>query len=172
VAKITSFGLFWRRDEIEWEPGQGVPNAFCLWGRIGQNKPSRRVCDFRFQQGIYILYDEYGPTYVGLSGRRKNGDALGQRLKEHTEDHLKNDWSRFSWFGFDKVSDPDADGHCLLQNVPQISEETAVSSTIRDTEALIMNIILPKSNRSITRFSDGEQWNQIDWHDIKKYTEN
>jgi hypothetical protein len=172
VAKITSFGLFWRRDEIDWDPGQGVANAFRLWGRVGQNKPTRRVCDFRYQQGIYILYDDYGPTYVGLSGRRKNGDALGQRLKEHTEDNHKDNWSRFSWFGFEKISVPDKNGVSTLDHVSPISDETTVSSTIRDTEALIMNIIMPKNNKAITRFSDGQHWDQIYLDEIQKYTDN
>ncbi len=169
MAKITSFGLFWRRDEIEWEPGRGKPRTFDLFGRIGENRPSRRICNFRHQQGIYILYDEYGPNYVGLSGRRKDGSALGQRLKEHIFDKHADTWSRFSWFGFDPVSEPGIDGLCEIEAASQLQDDTSVSSSIRDTEALIMQIIMPRNNDAITKFRAGEEWTQIMWGDRSRY---
>lgn len=168
MPNITSFGLFWRRDQVEWDPGQGVANTFRLGGKALRT-PKRRVCDFRNQQGIYVLYDEYGANYVGLSGRRKNGSALGQRLKEHTSDHLSDSWSRFSWFGYDPVSEPDEDNVCHIAERAAISEISPVSSTIRDTEALLLNLLRPKLNDSITRFTGGEEWLQIDFDDLDKY---
>jgi len=169
MASITSFGLFWRRDEVEWEPGRGNRRAFHLFGRIGENRPSRKVCDFRMQQGIYILYDEYGPNYVGLSGRRKDGSALGQRLKEHIFDKHEDNWSRFSWFGFDPISDPDVNGLCRIMQGAQLQEDTSVSSSIRDTEALIMHIVMPRNNDAITKFRNGKEWTQINRDDYDRY---
>ena len=82
--RVTSYGLFWREDEIDWHPGGGVRDSFRLLGRSGSHRGKIRVVDFRHQQGIYILYDEYGPSYVGLT----RNQGLGKRLKDHKSDHL------------------------------------------------------------------------------------
>tara|TARA_R110002096_G_scaffold434091_1_gene654706 strand:- start:904 stop:1089 length:186 start_codon:yes stop_codon:yes gene_type:complete len=60
--KVTSFGLFWRESEIDWNPGQGCKDSFRLLGRKGANRGTIQIADFRHQQGIYILYDDYGPS--------------------------------------------------------------------------------------------------------------
>src|SRR6476659_4998696 len=96
---IQSYGLFWRRDEVTWHPGAGKKKAFRLLGRRGTNRPGLRLSDFRDQQGIYVLYGNYGPHYVGLTRKR----GLGQRLKDHTGDEHWDRWDRFSWFGFCQV---------------------------------------------------------------------
>jgi hypothetical protein len=179
TASISSFGLFWRRDDVIWtrddlnddDEFEG-PFKFLMVGKIGEKKPKLRMCDFRFQQGIYILYDEYGPVYVGLAGRRKNGEALGQRLKEHLTDDHGHTWSRFSWFGFDPVQDTQTENICEVSTslTTVIEQSTAVSSTIRDTEALIMHIIMPQNNRSsITRFKAGREWAQLQRYEISSY---
>ena len=64
-------------------------HAFRLLGAIGKNKGSVRVADFRIQQGIYILYNEYGASYVGLTQKQ----GLGKRLKDHTADRLQDEWN-------------------------------------------------------------------------------
>jgi hypothetical protein len=97
--RVTSYGLFWREDEIDWHPGAGYKDSFRLLGRIGSNRGKIRMVDFRHQQGIYILYDNYGPSYVGLT----RNQGLGRRLKDHKSDHLADKWDRFSWFGFRPV---------------------------------------------------------------------
>ncbi len=52
---IQEFGLFWRSDEIDWNPGKGKRNAFRLLGRRGQNKPNLRICDFR-NSAVFIYF--------------------------------------------------------------------------------------------------------------------
>src|SRR4051794_10537989 len=76
---IKNFGQFWRFDEINWFPGKGAKGAFRLLGRQGKNIPGLRLADFRYQQGIYILYGNHGPYYTGLTTRQ----GLGRRLKDH-----------------------------------------------------------------------------------------
>ena len=41
--QVTSYGLFWRADEIEWFPGQSNRNKFRLLGRIGKNRPGAQA---------------------------------------------------------------------------------------------------------------------------------
>src|SRR5581483_1996702 len=54
-------------------------NFVCLAGG-DKNKPGLRICDFRKQRGIYILYGDLGAHYVGLTRQQD----LGKRLKDHT----------------------------------------------------------------------------------------
>ena len=69
---IKNFGQFWRADEVEWYPGRGARGAFRLLGRQGKYLPRVRLADFRYQQGIYILYGNHGPDYTGLTNRARS----------------------------------------------------------------------------------------------------
>lgn len=161
--KITSYGLFWRQSEIDWHPGQGYRGSFRLLGRIGSRASSIRVADFRHQQGIYILYDEYGPSYVGLT--RQQG--LGKRLKDHLSDHLQSAWDRFSWFGFNPIGAAGLDGVLRLDALQsELSEQT--HTTIGDLEALLIRAIGPKRNTAWMRFKDAGEWTQIGWDEADK----
>ena len=112
---IKSFGLFWRADEVDWNPGKGAKGAFRLLGHRGVNLPGLRVADFRYQQGIYILHGNHGPYYVGLT--KKQG--LGKRLKDHLTDDHADMWDRSSWFGFCSVlKGKDDGGLCKLKHAP------------------------------------------------------
>lgn len=155
--RVKSYGLFWRADAIDWFPGHGNRNSFRLLGRIGKNRPSIKVADFRRQQGIYILYDQYGPAYVGLA----KGDRLGARLKDHHADHLNAKWDRFSWFGFNPVGEsPNEEGILPLdQPPPDVTDDT--STTIGDLEALLIAAMGPKLNYQKMRFDEAERWEQI-----------
>ena len=156
--RVTSYGLFWRADEIEWSPGRGARNAFCLYGRIGKNRGSISVCDFRYQQGIYILYNEYGSSYVGLT--RKQG--LGKRLKDHLSDNLENKWDRFSWFGFRQLRRENALGRFALTDAAlEVAEDQ--STTIGDLEALLIRAIGPRDNTAWMNFKDANEWSQVGW---------
>jgi hypothetical protein len=161
---VTSFGLFWRADEIEWFPGKGVKNEFRLLGRIGKNRPSIRIADFRRQQGIYILFDEYGPAYVGLA----KGDRLGARLRDHLSDHLEGKWDRFSWFGFNPVDVTPDDGGVLGLNEPNGGMTDDTSTTIGDLEALLIAAMGPKLNQQKMRFDKAEKWEQVGYWEWKE----
>ena len=163
--RVTSYGLFWREDEIDWHPGTGVRDSFRLLGRIGNNRGKVRVADFRRQQGIYILYDEYGPSYVGLT----RDQGLGKRLKDHLSDHLEGKWDRFSWFGFRPVREADAtDGLSRLGDAQDdLSEDT--HTTIGDLEALVIRAIGPKNNRKFMNFDCADRWVQIPYEKFGMY---
>lgn len=163
--RVTSYGLFWREDEIDWHPGTGVRDSFRLLGRIGSNRRGLRVADFRHQQGIYILYDDYGPSYVGLT----RNQGLGKRLKDHKTDHLKNRWDRFSWFGFRPLLPPDATPGVIELGNPQTDVSEDTSTTIGDLEALLIRAIGPKRNRQYMSFDHAERWTQIDYDDGDMY---
>jgi hypothetical protein len=163
-VKITSYGLFWLANEIDWSPGRGTRNSFRLLARVGSNRGAIKVANFREQQGIYILYDDYGPYYVGLT--RKQG--LGKRLKDHLSDRHRGAWDRFSWFGFNPLGPTGDDGvYSLLELAAEVSETS--HTTIGDLEALLIQAIGPKSNAASMRFQDAEKWTQIEYHECAKY---
>lgn len=161
---IKSYGLFWRASEVDWNPGKGARNAFRLLGRRGANRPRLRVCDFRYQQGIYILYGNFGPHYVGLT--RKQG--LGKRLKDHLSDEHGDLWDRFSWFGFRPVlKSKEDDGTRRLRAMAEVSFGKS-SKAIGDIEALLIKA-MGLSNLSDMNFENATEWLQIEEHEVGHY---
>lgn len=161
---IKSYGLFWRASEVDWNPGKGKRGAFRLLGHRGSNLPGLRLADFRTQRGIYILYGNFGPHYVGLIRKR----GLGQRLKEHLTDKHEGLWDRFSWFGFCEVlKGKDKLG---LSKIKKLSELSLGSSgkAIGDIEALLIKA-MGLSNVADMKFSLAKEWAQVQQHDVDHY---
>ena len=83
LSLVTSYGLKWDRVKTKW------PHL------LGERRAGRKklTADFRNQMGLYILYQDDDPQYVGIA------DRLGERIGAHRGDHLSKKWNRFSWFG-------------------------------------------------------------------------
>jgi hypothetical protein len=160
---IQTFGLFWRVDDVDWYPGSGgraadgLPKS-ALLGRRGSRSPGLRVVDFWDQRGIYILYGNYGPHYVGLNSAR----GLGVRLKEHLRDDHADQWDRFSWFGFRNVlGRRNTSGLSELGRIGTVKTVTQ-RAMIRELEALLIHA-MGLRNISKTRFPDAPEgeWKQV-----------
>jgi hypothetical protein len=166
---IRCYGLFWSVDEVSWFRDSEVPGPFRLLGRIGHRARTLQVCDFRPQRGIYVLYDDYGPYYVGLTRKR----PLGDRLKRHLLDHHAGRWDRFSWFGFRPVlKGRMADGTRGLGKLPE-RLITQSSATIGDIEALLIQSLgtQHRGNGMEMRFSGAEAWTQLMGHEFESLDE-
>lgn len=124
-AVVTSFGMFWRRELVEW-----TKNA-----KILGFQPSGKEVDFCHQRGIYLLYDGREVIYVGRTTER----ALGLRLYEHTNDRLAVRWDRFSWFGLRPVK---SDGS--LDEQPSKYEGASIIPAL---EAILVEAVEPRQNR-------------------------
>ncbi len=125
-AVVSSFGMFWRRDAIEWNASPRI---------IGMQQIGAETVDFSKQTGIYLLYDGREVIYVGRATER----PPGKRLHEHTLDRFSSRWDRFSWFGVLPVSD-----NGELGSMP--STFTG-SSVIPALEALLIEALEPRQNR-------------------------
>jgi hypothetical protein len=159
--------LFWSADEVNWFRSSESPDRFRMLGRLGKRGPSFQVCDFRFQRGIYVLYDDYGPYYVGLT----RVGTLGNRLKQHRTDAHEGMWDRFSWFGFAPVKGPRyPDGTSALGKVP-VKLLTDSKWAIRDLEALLIQSLgtQHRGNSLQMRFANGEHWEQVMAHEVDDY---
>ncbi|MGK7222788.1 hypothetical protein ACSNO4_08325 [Kocuria flava] len=89
---VTSFGMFWRRDQVDWSKG----NRSRILGHQAGNE---KEINFAGQIGVYLLHDGARTVYVG----RVSKPRMGLRLFEHTKDRLSGRWDRFSWFGLRPV---------------------------------------------------------------------
>lgn len=163
---IKSFGQFWRAEEVDWFPGKGNRNAFRMLGRQGTNLPGVRLADFRFMQGIYILYGNHGPYYTGLTTEQ----GLGKRLQDHLSDQHGEKWDRFSWFGFQKVLKSKNNFNiCKLGNLAKVAAGEP-ATMIRDVEALLIRA-MGLTNIAQTQFSEGDEWFQVYDHEVDHYLE-
>ena len=72
---VSSFGMFWRRDAVQWI---ATPRL------LGMQQLGATPVDFNQQLGIYLLYDGREVIYIGRSTDR----PLGRRLFEHTSDRM------------------------------------------------------------------------------------
>jgi hypothetical protein len=163
---IRCYGLYWTRDAVEWNPGTGG-GAFRVLGRDGKYRPKLRVCDFRDQLGIYVLYDHYGAHYVGLARKQ----PLGNRLRQHLTDRHGDSWDRFSWFGFKRVlKRMDAAGLNVLGAAPK-HLLTDTDDTVGDIEALLIQALGThrRGNWQEMRFAAARHWDQLTPADSDRY---
>ncbi len=123
---VSSFGMFWRKDGVEWTP---MPKL------LGMQQIGATPVDFCRQLGIYLLYDGREVIYVGRTTDR----PLGKRLYEHTIDRMSARWDRFSWFGLLPVSE---DGS--LSPLPSTYD---AAKLIPALESILIEALEPRQNR-------------------------
>ncbi len=123
---ISSFGMFWRKDAVEWT---ATPKL------LGMQQIGATPVDFCKQLGIYLLYDGREVIYVGRTSDR----PLGRRLYEHTMDRMSARWDRFSWFGLLPVSDEGQLG--------ELPANYGAAKLIPALEAMLIEALEPRQNR-------------------------
>jgi hypothetical protein len=156
---IRCYGLFWRAEEV-WYPNRR--GRFQLLGRLGANQ----VCDFRDQRGVYVLYDEYGPYYVGLT----RAAPLGNRLNQHRQDRHRGKWDRFRWFGFAPVLDMAYDDGTLALGPLEKRQLAEATASIGEAEALLIQALGThmRGNAVQMRFPGAEHWQQVMAHEVEE----
>lgn len=123
---VSSFGMFWKKDGVEWS---SMPKL------LGMQAIGATPVDFGKQLGIYLLYDGREVIYVGRTTDR----PLGKRLYEHTIDRMSTRWDRFSWFGLLPVFD---DGS--LGALPATYD---AAKLIPALESILIEALEPRQNR-------------------------
>jgi hypothetical protein len=102
---IKFYGLYWHKDNVEWEKGHlnGRPQGWLGQGKIAKDFDHSTIqMNFWKQKGVYILYDSnLQPVYAGQAGISESSpDGIGKRLYTHSKGIYRNGWCLFSWFGF------------------------------------------------------------------------
>ena len=139
-AIITSFGMFWRRDAVEWKAKGKL---------LGKQANADTSVDFGEQKGIYFLYDGRELIYVG----RASEQPFGKRLFQHTTDRLTTRWDRFSWFGLRPVSEEGK-----LEEMPDIYNAELLIPVL---EALLIEATEPRQNRKA-----GDDWTDKEYMQV------
>jgi hypothetical protein len=136
---VTSFGMFWRREHVEW-----LTTSTKL---LGSTQIGATPVDFSNQIGIYMLYDGREVIYVGRSIDR----PFGKRLYEHTLDRMSTRWDRFSWFGLRPVSDK-----AELGVIPKSFNSEKLIPAL---EAILIEALEPRQNRK-----RGDDLSAVEYH--------
>ena len=158
--------MFWSRHEVDWWGDEG---GLELLGRVNRNRGALQVVNFWGERGIYVLYNDHGPYYVG----KTFDQALGVRLRQHQEDtspHTGN-WNRFSWFGWRRVlKGRTAAGLQKLGEVP-VGVLTDSRSSVADIEALLIEALGTRwvGNTRSESFAGAVKWEQIMWSERTEY---
>jgi hypothetical protein len=142
MSLIRTIGLFWKADDVFW----GRPNKKGTLLGVPAGQTTTQPIDFRDQAGLYILYADYTPVYVGqTSGERFR---LFTRLKQHLSNDLAGRWNRFSWFGILRVL---GNGN-LSQDIGAL--HTDLSEALNQMEAVLIHGMEPPLNRQGGRFGE------------------
>ena len=169
---IRAYGMFWQAEEIDWT-GEFTGRRREILGRVGKNSPGLEVANFWEQQGIYVLYNDYGPYYVGQTVGA--GMNLGKRLRHHHEgtnlSPHAGKWDRFSWFGWKgTLSSTDERGLRRLRKTPK-RLLTDSQNTVRDIESLLIHALgtVHVGNGRKETFVAAAEWQQICWSEREDY---
>lgn len=130
MGLIGSFGIFWDREWVDWQTTSPT--------LLGVKQAGSKPVDFAEQSGIYVLYDQSRPIYVGQAGDKR----LGLRLKDHTRGRFSSRWNRFSWFGVRGVNPETGQ----LDASPS-KHEIGPATLITTMEALLIESLEPPQNR-------------------------
>lgn len=137
---VRTYGVYWKRENVNW----GEPQL------LGQQLNGSPV-DFGDMRGLYVLYDNREPIFVGQA----ISEGLLSKLKTHTQDRLANRWNRFSWFGI----------HGVNQN-GSIHKVKTFNVTITDVanalEAVLVEGLEPRQNRCNYDYFNGIEYSQYE----------
>lgn len=144
---ISSFGMFWRRESVQWLASPKL---------LGVQQLGATPVNFNTQLGIYLLYDGREVIYIGRTTDR----PLGRRLYEHTLDRLAARWDRFSWFGLLPVSDTGQ-----LKALPKSYESAVIIPAL---EAILIEALEPRQNRKRGDDLSSVEFMQLEDPEIRK----
>jgi hypothetical protein len=127
ASLVRAFGEFWNPDLVNWK------NSFQL---LGSDQHGRSVNAYE-QRGIYVLYEDYVPVYIGKAYKQ----SIGWRLQLHRESERKGPrWDRFSWFGLNRFTRFGEAG-ALKANI-----HVKTSELISTLEAILILTTAPRLN--------------------------
>lgn len=139
---IRNYGLFWRRQFVFW----GRPGVSGHLKGCQANAITKGEIDFRYQQGIYCLYDDnFKFVYVGQAGSNDQ-QRLFDRLKQHKADQLADRWAKFSWFGIRSVN---KNGELSAE---KSKSHPSIGDVLNHIEAILIAAGEPPHNRQGGRF--------------------
>jgi hypothetical protein len=148
MVAIQNFGMLWERNKVDW--GRPKVKGRLLGIRAAKRRGAR--VDFRYQTGIYVLYDEQRiPIWIGQA------KVLFDRLRDHKRDHLWNRWTYFTWFGSRRVNN---NGNLGLSDKLDWTVNGKASVARDEIEAILIQVLEPRLNRRGSNWRDTEEYLQ------------
>ena len=139
-APILCMGARWRAEDVYWRTAS--KNGKLLG--VSSRALTSPVANFADQSGIYILYSNFTPIYVGQANRH-----LFARLKEHNlTDDLAGRWDRFTWFGLRNV----IGGLNTRLSIPGVDFHISTKQLLDHLEAIMIHSVEPQLNGQEGRF--------------------
>ena len=133
-------GSRWKAEDVFW---RSAPKNAKL---LGVPATARRSAEANFaeQSGIYVLYSDFTPIYVGQANC-----SIFARLKMH---YLSGDfvgrWDRFTWFGFRAV----IGGKNPRLKKPGADFHISTNQLLNHLEAMLIHSFEPQLNGQEGRF--------------------
>jgi hypothetical protein len=126
---IRTYGEYWSPELVDWSKSK----------LLAKQTKNKKAVDFNVydERGVYVLFKDYVPVYVGKAFRQ----SIGRRLQLHRESRRKGSrWDSFSWFGLKGFK---ANGELRsLNKVPSLRPDVLIETL----EALLIVVIDPKLN--------------------------
>lgn len=139
-APILCLGAHWKACNVYWKT---APANGALYGVNSRNLTGHHV-NFGHQTGLYILYGDYKPVYVGQANQ-----SLFARLQMHyRKDDLVGRWDTFTWLGMRRAlagADPDLSNNESSFNIKR-------SQLLDHFEAAMIHAFEPPMNGQEGRF--------------------
>ena len=154
MLAIRNYGYLWERKYFYRGAGSNAGHL------RGYNKKHKDGVDFRYQIGIYVLYDkDMNVVYVGQVG--SGNKYLFGRLKDHFDDHLWNRWVFFTWFGLRAVNENGS----LSQNdkIEKVVRQP-LGEALDEIEAVLIQVLEPRLNKQGPKWKDAEEYFQSTDH--------
>lgn len=131
MSIVKSYGEFWNPEAVNWQ-------AKKLMGSWADGSTWRKN-NFWSAKGIYVLYADFKPIYVGKALASSSG--VGKRLCDHLSDRLVGRWDMFSWYSLQKPSKT----HQGLNNLG--ARKLEVKDMVDTLEAITILVTDPPLNR-------------------------
>lgn len=139
---IRTYGQFWNPELVNWN------NSWNLLGKRRLSWPDINVYE---ERGVYVLYKDYVPVYVGKADQT----SIGYRLQMHRQSKRKGPrWDQFSWFGVCGLTKNN-----MLRNRNAAFHPTS-EELIATLEALLIVVIEPKLNARSEKFRNAVRLHQ------------
>jgi len=139
-APILNLGARWRTSDVYWNTSN--KNGQLLGVKATALRGPQ--ANFAHQTGIYILYADFTPVYVGQANKR----LFTQLKTHHLHDDLAGRWDRFSWFGFRRV----VGGNTPRLSASGVNFNISTRQLLDHLEAMLIHAFEPALNGQEGRF--------------------
>jgi hypothetical protein len=141
---IKTYGEFWNPELVNWNKSREL---------LGKRRYDLKGPDINVyeERGVYVLYKEYLPVYVGKADK----ESIGNRLQLHRQSRRRGPrWDRFSWYGIVGLR---TNGKLRSRTV---KFHPSTAQFIATLEALLIRVIDPKLNSRREKFKNALRLHQ------------